>query len=256
MDLTALKESGLTDGEIKVYLALLELGSSTTGPIIEKSGIAKSIVYQILERLMQKGLVSFITQEKTKYFQAAEPKKLLQYIEEREEKLQENKKQVQALLPQLELKQKLAKETQVHVYKGFRGITTAHEHTYDKLKKGDEYYYLGVFPMQESYFHAYWEKDHKCRVKAGIHCKLLFNQGTDIKILHNRNSYNYCDSRYMPLAMKTPAWFMGYKDTAVIGLQEKQIAIEIVDQQIADSFRAYFDEFWKLAKKIKKNNRT
>ena len=40
MDTFALKEAGLTDGEIKVYLALLELGSSTTGPVIEKSGIA------------------------------------------------------------------------------------------------------------------------------------------------------------------------------------------------------------------------
>ncbi len=253
MDFTTLKESGLTDGEIKVYLALLELGSSTSGPIIEKSSIAKSIIYQILERLIQKGLVSFITEEKTKYFQAAEPKKLLQYLEEREKRLQENKKQVQALLPELELKQKLAKDSQVNVYKGFRGITTAHEHIYDKLGKGDEYYYLGIFPSQESYFHAYWQKDHKRRAKAGIHCKLLFNQGTDINILHNRNSYKYCDSRYMPLPMKTPAWFMGYKDTAVIGLQEKQIAIEIVDQQIADSFKAYFDEFWKLSKKINKN---
>lgn len=253
MDLTALKESGLTVGEIKVYLALLELGSSTTGPIIEKSGIAKSIIYQILERLMQKGLVSFITEEKTKYFQAAEPKKLLQYIEEREEKLQENKKQVQALLPELELKQKAAKESEVNVFKGFRGITTTHEHTYDKLGKGDEYYYLGIFPLQESYYHAYWQKDHKKREKAGIGCKLLFNKGTDPKILKNRNLFNYCDARYMPINIKTPAWFMGYKDTAVIGLQEKQIAIEIVDQQIADSFKAYFDEFWKLSKKINKN---
>ncbi|MBI3032641.1 hypothetical protein HYY69_04145 [Candidatus Woesearchaeota archaeon] len=255
MDITPLKESGLTDGEIKVYLALLGLGSSTTGPIIEKSGIAKSIVYQILERLMQKGLVSFITSEKTKYFQAAEPKKLLQYVEEREKKLQENKNQVAALLPELELKQKMAKESQtnqVRVYKGFKGITTAHEHTYDKLGKDDEYYYLGVFPEQESYFHAYWQKDHMRRAKAGIGCKLLFNQETDIKILNNRNSFKHCDARYMPIKMKTPAWFMGYKDTAVIGLQEKQIAIEIVDQQIADSFKAYFDEFWKLSKKLKK----
>ena len=66
MEFNALKDAGLTDGEAKVYLALLELGSSTTGPIIHKSKIAKSIVYQILEKLMQKGLVSYVTKEKTK----------------------------------------------------------------------------------------------------------------------------------------------------------------------------------------------
>ena len=94
MDISTLKEAGLTDGEIKVYIAMLELGSSTTGPIIEKSGIARSIIYLILEKLMQKGLASFITKEKTKYFQAAEPQRILQYIGEREKRLKENKKKV------------------------------------------------------------------------------------------------------------------------------------------------------------------
>ena len=65
MDTSTLREAGLTEGEIKVYLALLELGSSTTGPIVDKSGISRSIIYQILEKLMEKGLVSFITKEKT-----------------------------------------------------------------------------------------------------------------------------------------------------------------------------------------------
>ena len=68
MDIQLLRKVGLTDGESKVYLALLELGSSTTGPIVKEADIAKSIVYQILDRLIQKGLVSYIVKEKTKYF--------------------------------------------------------------------------------------------------------------------------------------------------------------------------------------------
>ena len=47
MDISALKEAGLTDGEIRTYLALLEVGSSTIGPILEKSGINRSIIYRI-----------------------------------------------------------------------------------------------------------------------------------------------------------------------------------------------------------------
>ena len=57
-----------------------------------------------------------------------------------------------------------------------------------------------------------------------------------------------CDSRYMPIDIKTPAWFMGYKDVVVIGLQDEEIAIEIVNQKIANSFKAYFDSFWKKSK--------
>ena len=251
MDTTPLKEAGLTDGEIKVYVALLELGSSTTGKIIEKSGAARSFVPNILERLMQKGLASFITKEKTKYYQAAEPKKILQYIEEKEKLLKENKKQVENILPELELKKQLNKDSQVNIYKGFRGITTAHEHTYNKLKKGEEYFYLGVYPEQEEYFHAYWQKDHRKRAKIGIKCRLLFNKGTKKETIKNRSSFKGCDARYMPIDIQTPAWFLGYKDTTVIGLQKKSIAIEIIDMDIADSFKAYFDAFWKNSKKIK-----
>ena len=33
---------GLTDGEAKAYLALSELGSTTVGPIVKKSGVSYS----------------------------------------------------------------------------------------------------------------------------------------------------------------------------------------------------------------------
>jgi len=252
MDTKILKEAGLTEGEIKVYLGLLELGLSTTGPIIEKSRIARSIIYQILEKLMQKGLVSVITKEKTKYFQAAEPNKLLEYVEERKKHLEENKKQIENILPELLLKQKIAPKSATAMYFGYKGIRTAHEHLYQKLKKGEEYLYFGIPAYQPEQQHIYWKRDHLRRVKAGITFKVLFNNDTEISILKNRNSYKGADARYMPKGIKTPACFMIYKDTTVIILQTPEaIAVEIVNQHIADSFKSYFDEFWKQSKKLK-----
>ena len=55
---------GLTEGEAKVYTALLGTGSSTVGPIVKASGVASSNIYDILERLIEKGLVSFIIKSK------------------------------------------------------------------------------------------------------------------------------------------------------------------------------------------------
>src|SRR3989344_1559343 len=154
MEISTLKEAGLTEGEIKVYLALLELGSSTTGPIIDKSKISRSIIYQILEKLMQKGLVSSITKEKTRYFQAAEPIKILEYVDEREKLFLENKKKIEELLPELISKQLSSKKSETNMYFGYKGIRTAHEHLYLKLNKGDEYCYLGVpaYQPKEQHF--------------------------------------------------------------------------------------------------------
>lgn len=252
MDTSSLREAGLTEGEIKVYLALLELGESTAGPIIDKSKVSRSIIYQLLEKLMEKGLVSYIVKEKTKYFQAAEPNRIFDYIEERAAKLQESKKNVEKLFPQLLLKQRAAKESEARIFVGFKGMITVHEHTYRKLKRGEEYFYMGIPPEQPKYYHAHWQKDHVRRAKAGIKCRLLFHPKTDRKILENRNSYPGCDARYMPTEINTPGWFMGYKDVAVIGYPSSSpITLEIVNKEIADSFRAYFEEFWKQSKPFK-----
>jgi sugar-specific transcriptional regulator TrmB len=250
MDTSTLKEAGLTEGEIKVYLALLERGLSTSGPIIETSGIARSIIYQILDKLMQKGLVSCITKEKTRYFQASDPQKIVEYIDERERKLLENKKKVEKMLPQLFLQQKMSPKSVANFYVGFKGIRTAHEHSYQKLKKGEEYVYLGVPAYQPEEQHLYWQRDHIRRAKIGITTRMLFNKGTDKKIIANRNSFRLCEAREMNAEIKSPACFMVYKDTTLIVMQHPEsFAVEIVNQQVADSFMAYFEYFWKNAKK-------
>src|SRR3989344_9185969 len=96
-----LQKAGLTEGEAKIYLALLKLGSSTSGPIIKESKVANSIIYRILDSLIEKGLVSYIIKEKTKYFRAAEPNKIIEYIEEKKEKLEESKDSIQKMIPNL-----------------------------------------------------------------------------------------------------------------------------------------------------------
>ncbi|MDP7198479.1 MAG: helix-turn-helix domain-containing protein [Candidatus Woesearchaeota archaeon] len=249
MDTTLLQHADLTEGESKVYLSLLELGASTTGPIVDRSGVARSIIYQILERLMEKGLASFITKDKTKYYQAAAPTKLLEYMDQRASTLADHRKKVADVIPQLLLKQASAAKSQASVYIGFKGIRTAHEHLYNKLGKGDEWVYLGVPIFQPEEQHAYWKKDHVKRVREGIKFRALFNKGIDLPTLKDRNSYKNGVTRVMDSDIQTPATFLIYADTVTIVLQHPEaIAVEIVNKHIADSFKAYFEEFWKRSK--------
>jgi predicted transcriptional regulator len=251
MELETLKEAGLTEGEAKVYLALLKLGQSTTGPIIEESKVANSIIYRILEKLIETGIVSYITKEKTKYFKAENPRKILEYLEEKKQNIEQSKDKIESLMPFL-LKMTTEEDTSTFVYEGFKGFQTAFEHYYQKLKKDEEYYSWGVYPIQDEKYHLYWEKDHLRRKKSGIRCKILFNQGTDKEILKNRNSFWGCDARYMPSSIKTPAWFITYKNVTGIFLQSKKpIVVEIINKEIADSFKAYFDDLWNKSKPFK-----
>ena len=85
-----LEELGLTSGESKVYEALLVLGPSTVGPVVKKSNVAYSNIYEILNRLLDKGLVSFIVKQKTKYFQAEDINRIKDYLVLQEKELEKN----------------------------------------------------------------------------------------------------------------------------------------------------------------------
>jgi HTH-type transcriptional regulator, sugar sensing transcriptional regulator len=253
METKALQNIGLSDGEIRVYLALIKLGPSTTGPITNKSRVSNSKIYHILEKLLQKGIISYVIKEKTRYYQAEDPEKIKIYVNKKEKEFQEQKKEIEKLIPQLKLHQQTEKtKSETQIYKGFRGIQTIADKMYATLKKGDTFYNLGVPSRQEDKYHNYWDEDHEKRIKLGIKCQMLFNYNTPKKILKNRNSYKDCDARYMTLKIETPSWILIYKNTTVIVLQsDEPTAIEIQNKEITQSFKQYFEAFWKMTKPFK-----
>src|SRR5687768_16408835 len=108
MNTEPLRELGLTEGEIKVYLALISLGETTSGPLVDQSGVSLSKVYNILDRLATKGLASHVVKQKTKYFKAADPGRILVYLREKEEALRAQERTLKEIIPQLELQQESA----------------------------------------------------------------------------------------------------------------------------------------------------
>ena len=58
MELSELRKIGLTEGEIRVYEALLNLGECTKTSLVKEAGIAPSNIYDITNRLIEKGIVS------------------------------------------------------------------------------------------------------------------------------------------------------------------------------------------------------
>lgn len=254
MNTKILEQIGLTPGEIKTYLALLKIGQSSTGAIAKESQVSRSKLYNILDKLEKKGLASHVEKNGVTNFQAAEPAKIKDYLKDKEEEIKDLQDEFENYIEKLEsYQQQSGKVQNVTIYQGIKGLITAHEHTYLKLKKGEEYFYLGIPKDQPESHHLYWQRDHLRRVKAGIKCKLLFNPDTPKETLKNRNKFKNCDSRYIPADIKTPAYFLIYKDTVMISIpSENPVAIEITSQEIADSFKAYFKEFWKKSKSLKK----
>ena len=89
MDTSILEDIGLSAAEIKVYLTLLELGPSTSGPIIDKSKLQSSVVHRVIKTLIEKGLVTFVKIGKDKQYQATSPENILNYVDLKRKRLAE-----------------------------------------------------------------------------------------------------------------------------------------------------------------------
>ena len=59
--------------------------------------VSSSKIYEIMDKLIQKGLVSYIIKSGVKYFESAQPNRLLDYISEKEKKLEIQKEKIKKI---------------------------------------------------------------------------------------------------------------------------------------------------------------
>lgn len=248
MEIEVLKDLGLTDGEIRVYLALLELGSSTAGKIIEKSKISSSKIYDVLNRLIDKGIVGYIIEGKTKHFKAAPPNNILNYIERKENELMQHKKEFRKIIPLLESKQKSEiKNFNAEIFEGVNGLITVFDMSRQELKKGDVAYAFGYPAYASELFDKYWREYYKKCDKRGIIRKVIYDY--DAWFLKKRTGRKMSYYRYMPKGIVTPSWVLIFNDkvATVIVTPEQKVCFLVQNKEVAKSYIQYFNLLWKNA---------
>lgn len=246
MDEKILKEIGLTDAEIKVFIELSKVDSAMASEIAEKVGIYRTNVYDILESLIEKGLVSYIIKANRKHYIASKPQKLLGYLKEKEEKIMEQEKQIQKLIPiLLRLKQPRQEELKAEVYRGKEGLKTLLN---DMLNERKTIYYLGYSAVSQQiipYFFIHW---HKKRAKLKIKRKILTKgQMRDTEAI----KMPLTEVKYLSDEYNTPISVMIYGDKmwVLIPSDNDHISLLIESKKLSQSFLNYFNQLWKLAKK-------
>lgn len=242
-------ELGFTPGEVKVYLSLLKLGNVTSGPIIKSSGISKSNVYEILDKLIKKGIVSEIKDENMKKFQATNPEKLLDIYNEKQNKLNSVKKALDQTIPELKTIYNSIKEKQeVTVFKGDKGLKSVFQGMINLLEKDDE---LIVFVAVEppEFFKPFLIELENERIKKKIINKIIFNKNVPRTYINLSKKRKYTQAKTIFPEFDTPAVFNLYKNkTAILLWSKNPIAIVIENEEITKSFKKYFDVLWKIAK--------
>jgi HTH-type transcriptional regulator, sugar sensing transcriptional regulator len=240
VDTKQLQEIGLTQNEAAVYLALLEVGETKTGALVKRTHLHRVLIYDSLESLIQKGLASYVIKENRKYFQAADPQRLVDFMQEKQER-------VKSLLPELQLKQKLAvKQQQVSIYEGIVGIKSALNNMLKELSPHGKHYVLAGGDMAAAvgpYYDVYQQTKKKNKIKTyGVVDENYRKKTTIIE-------KTVATIRYYPLAyFPTDTWIYNDKVLIVNYSSDPPIAILITNKQTADSYKVFFDSFWKNAK--------
>lgn len=233
-----LKRFGLTEKEIKVFLASLELGQTTVNEIAKKSNTFRTYCYDILKSLMDKGLVRYFIKSGVKYFETVEPEKLINILHEREDQIKE-------ILPELKLlRAQTTEKPKVEFYEGKEGIKTIHEDII-KTKPKEVLVYGNTekhYEIMQWYFPRYVKERVKNKIKARVITERTALTKEKIK---STEKEELRETRFFPEKFNFPTLKYIYKNKiAMISLGKNIIGVVTENEDLSKGEATAFELLW------------
>lgn len=241
----ALRKFGLSEKEAKVYLSLLGLGEALASEVAAKTNIARQLVYDLFERLIELGLVSFVIKDNKKYFKAASPEQLTLILREKERAIDE-------AMPKLKKIQALEehKKPKIEVYEGVRGMKTILNDVL-RTEKNE----LIVYGSSKSSFEVmpiFMENWHNRRLKQKLKVRIIYNETKETikRIKKFKKTLKLMDVRFLPTEVLPPTATLIYGDkiALTVWLKNEPYATLIESKELKKSYKEYFEAIWKIAK--------
>lgn len=243
--LSILMNSGLTEREAEVYLALLRMGSVSVGTLAEKLNIHRQSVYHAMNTLEERDLVTIDVVNGQKKFQASNPEVLLQQNEQQQLLLQK-------IVPQLQLEE--GADQHVSDIKVYSGVTAFQRFLYQQLQRLPEgssvdginvggNNFLDI--MNQRHFFRNYEN---LRIQKKIQHRLLHyipKKEVDSAYTQRR----YVEARFFPQPMQEPpvTTVLWPDSVSLLLFGENPQIIHIRSKRICDGFRVYFKAMWDIA---------
>ncbi len=174
---------GLTDKEAKVYVASLFLGPSSVQKIAQQADVNRATAYVILDQLAELGLVAQSTEGKKTVFIAEGPELLHRVFDRQELEIEERRKELELILPELELSQRAHTGAApiVKFYKGERGVSALVQELHSKTPKGSEIYSLMNGDEVEKVNPSAFKSNPTTRLKRNVSSKIIYSYKKDLK---------------------------------------------------------------------------
>jgi sugar-specific transcriptional regulator TrmB len=234
MDTSKLSKLGLTEAESKIYYSVLKLKKCSVRDVSKDSGFHRTNIYDLLEQLREKGLITLVKEGKIVMYSVSDPNNFYEILKEKKELLD-------SIYPELkDLYSTSSEGIQVEVYKGAEGMKSAWR---DMIKEAKPIYGYGVKgQLREKLpqFAEQWVRDAKN--KKIPYYGIYTERG-------NPPAY-ITEIRYVAHELSSPVATFIYGDKVNINIWEPTlVAIVIKSKLVASMFKNHFNLLWKIAKK-------
>jgi len=243
-----LRSFGLTENEIKVYKALLKIKKGTKTPIVREAKVLSSKVYEILDRLIQRGLVTYFVENKIKNFVPVHPANIDSIFDEKIKEIERQKKEfekyLKAFIPQEEY------ITDVQLFRGWDGVMSAMKILLTDLKRNDTYHILGCNAGEDIIkAERHFPKIVAIYNKKEIRRKAIIRLGAKKEAEYYFKKYGAKNWNYRYFPTIGPLEIGLTNNYVMMSLLEKEpIVVVVRNKKMRDSFLSYFNTIWKLSK--------
>jgi predicted transcriptional regulator len=240
-----LRGLGLTENEVDVYLALLRLEDAGISKITNQTGLHRQVCYDVLDRLMEKGFVSYVLKNGKKHFNSLEPKKIIDLIDKRKEGLEN-------ILPVLmKMTSEKEKGVSVELVKGKSVLKTIYNDIFRVMRKTKKpMYAMGITENKFLDFDPVTINQHIRLLKKHRMKEYLLSKQS-AKYFFGGKQSNY---RLLPDHMFNPNPTHVYGNRVAIIIWGNPVyGILIKSKQMANAYKKYFKLLWGLGKPRKKN---
>ncbi|MBD3247317.1 hypothetical protein GF378_01720 [Candidatus Pacearchaeota archaeon] len=243
--LKTLESIGLHKNEISVYIDLIKTGSSTAHDISHRTKIHRSNVYDIIDKLIEKGIVMESIENNVKTFYPIKPKNLMNYLKQKEYALKK-------IIPQIEKMHSMpkSKKRKVIMIEGIKAVRSILD---GFLEQEKPIYVYGIPKCALEELGGFIMDYHKRRIKKKIPMKHIYNKNAQ-KRIKQLNKMKYTEAGYLPELYNTNITTNICGNKVVLIFWETPISVMVIENQsIADAYQKYFDILWEKAKPTEQN---
>jgi sugar-specific transcriptional regulator TrmB len=237
----ALKQIGLDERQQKVYLALLEIGLGSVQEIAEKARLERTGVYGILETLIGLGLVLETMIGKKRAFQAQDPARLLELLDERRSVVSEVLPELQSLWTATDVRPR------TRYFEGSEGMRTV---LLDTLTSPDRRL-LGILSAEDLFgaVGERWFEDYtKRRIATGFCLRVIRSKQKEVGKRWPSSAQQRREVRYAPSAMvfSMTMYIYGNK-VGLLSTRRENFGLIIESDEFATHQSQLFEALWQIS---------